>query len=67
MQNLVGAHFNTATLRMELSSFYQLMFNPVARAKFVHTVSAGYVTGAIFVLTVSVFYVAATCHSPGGR
>jgi cytochrome bd-type quinol oxidase subunit 1 len=41
---------------MELTSFYELMFNPVAQAKFVHTVSAGYVTGAIFVLAVSVFY-----------
>jgi cytochrome bd ubiquinol oxidase subunit I len=56
MQNPVGAHFNPATLRMELTSFYELMFNPVAQAKFVHTVSAGYVTGAIFVLAVSAFY-----------
>ena len=35
-RNLVGAHFNTPTLRMELTSFYELMFNPVAQAKFVH-------------------------------
>ena len=56
MQNPVGAKFNPATLRMELTSFYELMFNPVAQAKFVHTVSAGYVCGSMFVLAVSAFY-----------
>ena len=64
MQNPVGAHFNTATLRMELTSFYELMFNPVAQAKFVHTVSAGYVTGAIFVLAVSAYYLLRGRHLP---
>jgi cytochrome d ubiquinol oxidase subunit I len=64
MQNPVGAHFNTATLRMELTSFYELMFNPVAQAKFVHTVSAGYVTGAIFVLAVSAYYLLRGRHVP---
>jgi cytochrome d ubiquinol oxidase subunit I len=56
MQNPVGARFEPQTMRMELTSFYDLLFNPVAQAKFVHTVSAGYVTGAIFVLAVSAFY-----------
>jgi len=56
MQNPVGAHFNLATMRMELTSFYELLFNPVAQAKFVHTVSAGYVTGSVFVLAISAFY-----------
>src|SRR5215472_1957209 len=56
MQNPLGARFEPQTMRMELTSFYDLVFNPVAQAKFVHTVSAGYVTGAIFVLAVSAFY-----------
>lgn len=56
MQNPVGARFEPQTMRMELTSFYELLFNPVAQAKFVHTVSAGYVTGAVFVLAVSAFY-----------
>src|ERR1700688_3507952 len=56
MQNPVGAQFNPATLRMELTSFYELVFNPVAQDKFVHTVSAGYVCGAVFVLAVSAYY-----------
>ncbi|HTQ33830.1 MAG TPA: cytochrome ubiquinol oxidase subunit I, partial [Stellaceae bacterium] len=62
MQNPVGATFNPATMRMELSSFYELLFNPVAQAKFVHTVSAGYVTGSIFVLSVSAFYLLRGWH-----
>jgi len=56
MQNPVGAEFNPVTLRMELSSFTDVIFNPVAQAKFVHTISAGYVTGSIFVLSVSSWY-----------
>lgn len=53
MQNPVGAAFNTDTMRMEVTSFRDVLFNPVAQAKFVHTVSAGYVTAAVFVLGVS--------------
>ncbi|WP_036260704.1 cytochrome ubiquinol oxidase subunit I [Methylocapsa aurea] len=53
MQNPVGAHFNPDTMRMEVTDFMAILFNPVAQAKFVHTVSAGYVTGAIFVASVS--------------
>ena len=49
MQYPVGAKFNPATMRMEVTSFAEVLFNPVAQAKFVHTVSAGYVTGSIFV------------------
>jgi cytochrome d ubiquinol oxidase subunit I len=56
MQNPVGATFNPDTMRMELSSFYDLLFNPVAQSKFVHTVSAGYVTGSLFVLAISSWY-----------
>jgi len=56
MQNPVGAHFNSSTMRMELDSIRDVIFNPVAQSKFVHTVSAGYVTGAVFVLAVSAWY-----------
>jgi cytochrome d ubiquinol oxidase subunit I len=56
MQNPVGAKFNPDTMRMEVTNFTEVVFNPVAQAKFVHTVSAGYVTGAMFVLSVSAFY-----------
>ncbi len=56
MQYPVGARFNADTMRMEVSDFMAVLFNPVAQAKFVHTVSAGYVTGAIFVMSISAYY-----------
>jgi cytochrome bd ubiquinol oxidase subunit I len=56
MQNPVGAHFNYHTMRMELSSFSAVILNPVAQAKFVHTVAAGYVLGSVFVLAISAWY-----------
>ncbi|MBO0345091.1 cytochrome ubiquinol oxidase subunit I [Roseibium sp. CAU 1637] len=56
MQHPVGAEFNPGTMRMEIVSFFEVMFNPVAQAKFVHTVSAGYVTAAMFVIGVSAWY-----------
>jgi len=56
MQNPVGSAFNPETMRMEVTDFFAVLFNPVAQAKFVHTVSAGYVTAAIFVLGVSAWY-----------
>jgi cytochrome bd ubiquinol oxidase subunit I len=56
MQYPVGAKFNAATMRMEVSDFMAVLFNPVAQAKFVHTVSAGYVTGSVFVLAISAWY-----------
>jgi cytochrome bd ubiquinol oxidase subunit I len=57
MQNPVGTAFNTDTMRMEVTDFMAVLFNPVAQAKFVHTVSAGYVCGATFVLGVSAWYI----------
>jgi cytochrome d ubiquinol oxidase subunit I len=56
MQSPVGAEFNYQTMRMEMADFWTIVFNPDAQAKFVHTVSAGYVTGAMFVLAVSSWY-----------
>jgi cytochrome d ubiquinol oxidase subunit I len=56
MQNPVGAEFNPDTMRMELTSFTDLVFNPVAGVKFVHTVAAGYVTASMFVLGISSYY-----------
>ncbi|MFC0119098.1 cytochrome ubiquinol oxidase subunit I [Pseudoalteromonas xiamenensis] len=56
MQNPVGSEFNFETMRMEMVSFAELIFNPVAQVKFVHTVASGYVTGAMFVLAISAYY-----------
>ena len=56
MQNPVGSEFSFVTMRMEMVDFWAVVFNPDAQAKFVHTVSAGYTTGAIFVLAISSWY-----------
>jgi cytochrome bd ubiquinol oxidase subunit I len=57
MQDPVGATFSYTTMRMELSNFWDVIFNPTAQAKFVHTVSAGYVTASVFVLGISAWYI----------
>ena len=56
MQNPVGSEFSFASMRMEMTDFWSIVFNPVAQAKFVHTVSAGYVTASLFVLGISSYY-----------
>jgi len=56
MQNPVGSEFNFETMRMEMTSFAELVLNPVAQVKFIHTVSAGYVAGSMFVLGISAYY-----------
>ncbi|WP_019672428.1 cytochrome ubiquinol oxidase subunit I [Psychrobacter lutiphocae] len=56
MQSPVGAEFNYATMRMEMVDFAAILLNPDAQNKFVHTVSAGYVTAAVFVLAISALY-----------
>jgi cytochrome d ubiquinol oxidase subunit I len=56
MQNPVGAYFDFHTMRMQVDNFADVIFNPVAQAKFVHTISAGYVTGSVFVLAISAYY-----------
>jgi len=62
MQHPVGSSFNPETMRMEVTNFMEVVFNPVAQAKFVHTVSAGYVTAAAFVLGVSCWYLLRRRH-----
>ncbi|MBE3639886.1 cytochrome ubiquinol oxidase subunit I [Mangrovicoccus algicola] len=67
MQNPVGATFNPMTMRMEMDDFAAVLFNPVAQAKFVHTVSAGYVTASVFVLGVSAWYLLKGRHQDLAR
>ena len=62
MQEPVGSAFNPLTMRMELTDFAALVFSPGAQAKFVHTVAAGYVTGSMFVLAISAWYLLKNRH-----
>ncbi|MFG1174995.1 cytochrome ubiquinol oxidase subunit I [Erwiniaceae bacterium CAU 1747] len=56
MQNPIASEFNFETMRMEMVSFSELVLNPVAQVKFVHTVAAGYTCGAMFILGISAYY-----------
>ena len=62
MQDPVGSAFNPVTMRMELIDFAALVFNHTAQSKFVHTVAAGYVTGSLFVLGISAWYLLKNRH-----
>ncbi|MBT6764405.1 MAG: cytochrome ubiquinol oxidase subunit I, partial [Prolixibacteraceae bacterium] len=42
MQNPVGMAFNPTTTRFEMVNFAEVVFNPVAVAKFTHTSSSGF-------------------------
>nr|MBA2815191.1 Cytochrome d ubiquinol oxidase subunit 1 [Candidatus Pantoea persica] len=53
MQNPIASEFNYETMRMDMLSFSELVLNPVAQVKFVHTVAAGYTTGAMLILGIS--------------
>lgn len=56
MQYPIGSDFNFLTMRMETKDFWSVVTSPWAQAKFMHTINAGYMTGAIFVLAISAFY-----------
>lgn len=62
MQDPVGAAFNPQTMRMHFTDFASLVFSPDAQAKFVHTSIAGFVTGAMFVMGISAFYLLKKQH-----
>jgi cytochrome d ubiquinol oxidase subunit I len=56
MQNPVGTVFNPATARNEMTSFWEVLFSPTAMNKFSHTVTSGFMLGAIVVIGVSAWY-----------
>ncbi len=56
MQHPVGAHFDIATMSMQVNDFTAVLMNENAQDKFVHTVAAGYVVGSMFMLSVSAMY-----------
>jgi len=57
MQNPVGMKFNPDTARNEMVDFWEVLFNPNAYSKFLHTVSSGYVLASLFVIAVSSWYI----------
>lgn len=56
MQHPVGMEFNPDTVRHEMVDFWALVLNPVAVSKFFHSVFSGWMTGSIFVIGISSWY-----------
>jgi cytochrome d ubiquinol oxidase subunit I len=56
MQNPVGTSFNPETARNEMTSFWDVLFSPVAINKFLHTITSGMVLAAIFVIGISAWF-----------
>ncbi|MCB9202534.1 MAG: cytochrome ubiquinol oxidase subunit I [Flavobacteriales bacterium] len=56
MQNPVGMEFNPDTMRNEMIDFWEVLFNPVAVNKFLHTIISSYVVAAVFVAGISAWF-----------
>ncbi|RUM38882.1 MAG: cytochrome ubiquinol oxidase subunit I [Desulfobulbus sp.] len=56
MQHPVGQAFNPETARFEMHNFSDVVFNPVAVSKFTHTTSASMLFAALFIISISSFY-----------
>lgn len=56
MQNPVGMVFNPDTTRNEMLNFWEVLFNPVAVDKFLHTIFSGFILAALFVLGISSWF-----------
>ena len=62
MQHPVGMHFNLDTARNEMGNFWDVLLSPTAVDKFLHTISSGYVVGALFVSGISAWYLLKNRH-----
>ncbi len=62
MQSPTGMEFNPNTARNEMVDFWAILFSPMAYNKFLHTISNGYVIGAIFVIGISSWFLLKKRH-----
>lgn len=56
MQHPVGMVFNPVTVRNEMTDFSAVAFSAAPAMKFLHTVSSGWLTGCVFVIGVSCWF-----------
>ncbi|WP_136809369.1 cytochrome ubiquinol oxidase subunit I [Desulfosediminicola flagellatus] len=56
MQYPTGMAFNPDSARFEMQNFWEVLFSPVAIAKFTHTTSSSFMVGSLFVITISSWY-----------
>ncbi len=62
MQFPVGMSFNPDTARFEMQDIMAVIFSPVAVSKFTHTTSSSFVMSALFVISVSSYYLIKKRH-----
>ena len=56
MQFPTGMVFNPETVRFEMENFWAVLFSPVAISKFTHTTASSFIVAALFVISISSFY-----------
>ena len=56
MQYPIGMEFNPDMSRNEMIDFWSILLSPVAINKFLHTITSGWVLGALFVIGVSSWF-----------
>ncbi|MCP3890030.1 MAG: cytochrome ubiquinol oxidase subunit I [Desulfobulbaceae bacterium] len=62
MQYPVGQEFNPDTARFEMQNFTEVAFSPYAVAKFTHTTSSSMLVAALFVISISSWYLLRKRH-----
>ena len=62
MQHPVGQAFNPDTARFEMQNFSEVAFSPYAINKFTHTTSSSMVVAALFILSISSWYLLRKRH-----
>ncbi len=56
MMHPVGQQFNPDTARFEMQNFFEIAFSPIAVSKFTHTTSSSMVLAAMFIISISSYY-----------
>ncbi len=57
-----GTLFNPDTARNEMINFWDVFLNPYSIQKFLHTISSGFITGSMFVVGVSAWFLLKKRH-----
>lgn len=62
MNSPTGTSFNPDTARNEMLNFWDVFLNPYSVQKFLHTISSGFITGAMFVVGISAWFLLKNRH-----
>ncbi len=67
MQHPVGQQFNPDKARFEMTNFKEVVFSPVSVSKFTHTTSSSMVLAAMFIISISSWYLLKGRHQVMAR